>query len=189
MFCPKCGSQMGDYDSFCPVCGASNGAAAPTGNVAGSNAPSSLLPMNWYKFLIYFGLFAGAVLNAINGIQLLSGSIYDGAAELVYYVFEDLKTVDVLAGLAMLALAGFGIYTRMRLAGYCSNGPQMLTYLYVASAVASLLYIIGVNAALGDYSSYLEMDYSSYIVSLVTSAVMVFANKTYFQKRASMFVN
>lgn len=187
MFCPKCGTQLGNNDTFCPGCGASAQNSFSGAVDSRSRVADNQYSMNWFKFLIYFGLFAGAVLNVITGIQMLTGAQYDGYEDLVYAVFDGLQTVDVLVGIALLALAAFGIYARMRLAGYYQNGPKLLTYVYAGSVVISLLYIIGVNIVLGDAAE--DLDISSMVTSMVMSAVMIFANKTYFKKRESLFVN
>ena len=48
-------------------------------------------PMNYYKFLIYFALFVGAVINAFNGYQYLTGEIYDGRATLLYAFYPEMS--------------------------------------------------------------------------------------------------
>lgn len=146
------------------------------------------LPMKWFKFLIYFALFAGAVLNVISAIPMLTGSIYEGSADLVYAMFEGLQAVDMLSGLLMLATAAIGVYTRFRLAKYCQNGPKMVTVLYIMAVAVNLFYLIGVSAVLPE--AVLEsVDMTSSITSIVTSVIMIFVNRTYFQKRAHLFVN
>ena len=168
MFCPKCGAQVGDYDRVCSSCGA-NVQFDDQFDARGPRVSQNALPMKWFKFLIYFGLFAGAVLNAISGIQMLTGAQYDGYEDLVYAVFDGLKTVDVLAGLALLALAALGIYTRMRLAGYYKNGPQMLTYVYAGGVAINLLYVLGVHMVLGELAE--DIDMTSMITSLILLVV------------------
>lgn len=213
MFCPKCGAQISDGVTFCAYCGSP---VQPTNNAQPGNpqapvspynqypqsnqyppynqypqnnqyAPSNQLPMNWFKFLIYFSLFAGAVLNVISGLQLFTGAHYGGVADYVYAVFDGLQAVDVLVGLGMIALAAFGIYTRFRLAGYRKNGPKMLTYTYLAGLILSLLYLIAVHIVVPEIAG--EVNFTSYIISAVTSVIMVFVNREYFRKRAALFVN
>ena len=41
-----------------------------------SDANKTPLGMAWYKFLIYFGLIASAILNTIYGLNYISGGIY-----------------------------------------------------------------------------------------------------------------
>ena len=144
-------------------------------------------PMKWFKFLIYFSLWAGAVLNLISGIAMMSGSSYEGAADLVYAMFDGLQGLDTFCGLYAIALAAFGIFVRFQLAGYKKKAPLMLMILYIAAAAYGLIYIIGINAILPSYV--LEaVDTTSMYSSMISSGVMVIINHIYFKKRAHMFV-
>ncbi len=145
--------------------------------------------MKWFKFLIYFSLWAGAVLNLINGVMLLTGGVYDGQADFVYDTLDGIQTIDMIVGFLSIALAVFGIYTRFRLAGYYKNGPSSLTILYVGSIIVNLVYIIGVYSILAGYDLSEIIDVSSFISGSVMSAVMIFANISYFNKRKHLFVN
>jgi len=148
---------------------------------------ASQLPMGWFKFLIYFSLFASAVLNFINGVLLVTGNIYGDGSELVYYVFNSLKPIDMLTGVSLILLAALCIYTRFRLSGYYKNGPQFLNVLYILVCAIYLIYIIAVNVIVG---SEIDMgsSFSSLIIQIITSIVMVIVNSNYFKKRAHMFV-
>lgn len=148
------------------------------------------LPMKWHKFLIYFSLWAGAVLNVFTAIGMLTGSLYtvSGAdPEMIYSVFNGLQTVDVLIGLASLALAALLIVTRFSLAGFKANGPKLLLIAYAASTAVELLYPLIAASVTG--LSFTDLMDSSSITSLITSVVMIFVNKNYYDKRASLFVN
>ena len=57
----------------------------------------------------------------------------------------------------------------------------------LANAVLSLVYVIAAAIALGELAG--ELDYSTYIVQTIWSAVLLIANYTYFKKRAGLFVN
>ena len=77
--------------------------------------------MKWHKFLIYFALWLGAVMNVISGFSLLTGSVYEAqgvSATQVYRAYEGLKGVDMLMGAATIALAVLLIVARFALAGY-----------------------------------------------------------------------
>lgn len=194
MFCLKCGARLDDNATFCPACGAAqrNGAQPSSTRTPAPVKVDDGTPMNWYKFLIYFALFAGPLLNLISGFRLMTGSVYDGVENYVYAVFDGLETLDMIVGLGMLALAALGIYTRFRLAGFYSNGPQMLLMTYAADAALSLIYIIGFYMVMPDsVSRYMDTSdvLTSYFVGLGVSVAMIFANKTYFGKRAHMFKN
>jgi len=146
------------------------------------------LGMGWFKFLIYFALFAGAVLNALTAISMLTGSMYGESKDLVYLFYKDLKTVDTIVGVATLALAVLGIYARFRLSGFHTNGPKMLTYTYALSAVIGIVYFIGIYSVLPEEVMAL-VDTSQMLSSTVVSFVMIFVNKAYFNKRKHLFVN
>ncbi len=199
MFCQKCGTNLAEGSAFCTVCGTPTGApqqtAAPTPNYQqpytnGYQQPlaNDGLSMQWFKFLINFALFAGAVLNAITAIQMFTGSIYEGVADLVYELFDGLQTLDMIYGIGCLAIAALGVYVRFRLAGFYANGPQMLNILYIAGLALSAIYLIGWFAVVSSEASE-GVDISSFIISMGTNVAMIIANTTYFNKRKHLFTN
>lgn len=156
--------------------------AAPVENVN----PHS---MKWHKFLIYFSLWAGAVLNVIAAFSRFTGSMYGSSSEanMVYSYFSGLKAIDVLFGVVMIAIALFSIATRFALAGYKAAGPKMLMGLYIIDAAVSIVYLVVASMVTG--IAFGELIDPSTISSLVTSAAMVFVNKAYYDKRAELFIN
>lgn len=142
-------------------------------------------PMKWFKFLIYFALWASGILNIIGGIPLLTGSHYGEYASQIYSYYDGLQLVDVILGLASIGLGVLAIYARFRLAGYYKNGPQFLSILYIATAALSVFQIIAYNVVITGVSEYIN--YSSVVVQIAVSAVMVGVNNTYFKKRSDMF--
>ncbi len=149
------------------------------------------MPMKWFKFIIYFSLFASAVLNVITGITTLTGAQYQGVKNMVYLYFKDLKTADTLYGVVLLGLAAFAIFARFRLSGYRKNGPAMLNVVYIANSASALIYSIIAQAIVNNtpLGAGIELDLTSAIASIVTSIVMVVINTIYFKKRAHLFVN
>ena len=143
-------------------------------------------PMKWHNFLIYFSLWAGAVLSVVSSITYFTGAHYQGSASLVYSFYSGLRLIDLLMGLACVGLAVFGILTRFALAGYKAKGPRMLMICYAANAAASVLYLLLVSAVTGMALS--EVLDSSTIGSLVGSIAMIFINNNYYSKRAELFV-
>lgn len=216
MFCPKCGTAVADGAQFCPTCGTATAQAQPQQPQYAPQQPqyapqqpqpeqpqqpyyapqqpyytpvaqAPAMAMGWYKFLIYFALFASAVLNAISAISMLTGAMYDGSAKLVYAFFDGLKTLDTLMGIGLLVLAALAIYTRFRLSGYRKNGPAMLNTVYLVVAGLQLMYIIGAYSILPEIVAK-ELDITSPIISIVVSVAMVAVNTTYFKKRKHLFV-
>ena len=205
MFCSKCGSNIEQGATFCSDCGAPVSQAntqqqyqqqqyqqqyqqqqyqQPYNN--GFGQPYAQ-PMAWFKFLIYFALFAGAFGNIISGIVMLSGSHYENS-KYVYRAFESLQTLDVIVGILSLVIAGYSIYVRVRLAGFYKNGPSSLATLYSLSVLVNLIYYIGITSILPDYIVRLsDLDLSASL-SMIVSAVMIFVNKVYFDKRKHLFV-
>ena len=188
MFCPKCGSEIKDGAKFCVSCGEPVEAqSVQTTYVDEDGLIHPKRPMKWFKFLIYFYLWAEAVLNIIGGIGILTGASYQGQADLVYAMIDGLKGFDIFIGLYSIALGGFAIFVRFRLANYKKNGPLMIMIQYIAVAVLALIYIIGMNAIVPSYI--LEfVDLSSMYSNLIVSIVFVIVNHIYFQKRSDMFV-
>lgn len=154
------------------------------------NAAAPALPMRWFKFLIYFALFASALLNLVNGIKSITGAQYGDEKELVYAFFESLKAIDVIMGILCIGLAAFTVYVRFRLAAYKADGPKLLIIMYIAVLAIDILYLIAVAFAIsksgvgiGDLLS------GSVIGTLIGSVVMLIVNKIYFDKRKALFVN
>ena len=154
-------------------------------NGSGSPDPGSY-ELKWYKFLIYFALWASAVLNVFSAFAYFTGSMYGDAANRVYSYYGGMKTLDVIMGLILLGLAVFSIYVRFQLAGFKTDAPKKLEYLYIANALVLLLYLLAASSVTG--LSFTELASGSW-GSLAGSVAMIFINRTYFSKRETLFVN
>ena len=207
MFCTNCGKNLNDTDVVCCYCGTPTGVQPayqqpayqqptyqqpayqdPYGQPVTPPAAKPALPMGWYKFLIYFALFAGAILNVISGVSMLTGTQYAQYgvnAQTIYRFYNGLEGLDMLMGVLFVVLAVLGIVTRFQLAGYKKSGPMLLVALYGANAVVSLIYVIGFSSIVGSDLLGFSSDFSSIAVSVA----MAFANYKYFKKRGHLFVN
>lgn len=188
MNCKNCGAFLGDA-THCPVCGAENKESKTFVNTEQtpvepmpSLAPS--YPMKWYKFLIYFLLFASAVINAISAFSYFTGSVYGSDASLVYRVFPEMKTYDIMMGILSLAIAALAIIARFDLAGYKRRAKIMVCALYAANAVVPIIYVVLASSVVNQ--NLLE---PSVIGSVFGSVVMVVLNWIYFTKRDELFIN
>lgn len=197
MLCKNCGATISENMVFCPKCGIAVSNDVPqTTYEQGSSMPYSVAampnqPMKWFKFLIYFSLWAGAVLNVINGIQMLTGTQYGDAytVSLVYATYDGLKEIDCIVGFLYLVLAVFAIYTRFRLAGFHENGPKMLMVMYAASAAIAVFYHIGTYIVLpADVVGSLEYVVGQIVGGIIGAVVAIIVNHIYFKKRQHLFV-
>lgn len=197
-FCKNCGKDIPNPDQkFCPNCGTPVQAETPVYQPSesynsGISIPSDR-PMKWYKFLIYFSLFASAVLNVINGFQYLTGSIWETLsggytnADAMYRIYEGLQFADIVFGAGLIGLGVLAIVTRNKLARFEAKGPELLNLLYLGALILSVAYVILVSMICNiDIGDMLE---GSNIVSIVVSLAMVVANKKYFENRRDLFVN
>jgi len=213
MFCPKCGTANADTNTVCTNCGQPLAPAQapqqpqyqqpqyqqPYQQAPYQQDPKGWYnghPMGWYKFLIYFALFASCVGYAITGIvsfvSIGSYSTYE------YFGVSTgfLKFWCVVYGLAVIALAVFAIIVRNALASLKAVGPKFLLYLYCAAAGLSIINFIITMATLGSVFSLLDAYFPGttagvvvgFIFSLAISVVMIILNKIYFDKRKDIFV-
>lgn len=147
-------------------------------------------PMAWFKFLIYFMLFANAAINIFTAVTYLTGSVYLGEdmtmsdVEALYMFYPTAKMIDVIYGVLLIALAAYAIFTRFQLSGFKRRGPFLFILMYVLNLVIGLLYSISIMFTLGAG----PLDYISLAPSIITSVVMIFVNVVYFKKREELFV-
>lgn len=140
--------------------------------------------MKWYKFLIYFSLFASAAANALNGVRYITGDIYGEYAYLVYDALPRLKTIDILMGVGCLLVAVLCFIARGSLAKMKSKGPALLICVYVAAFLLSTIYYFAVNSIGTNDVIYISYDLPSNAVTVF----MIIVNGIYFKNRKHMFI-
>ena len=87
-------------------------------------------------------------------------------ADMVYGTYGvGLKVLDVIQGILMIAMAAFGIYTRIRLSKYKLKGTLCVYILYGAGVTLTLIY----NIALLVVTGLNQLTSVSSITSLVVS--------------------
>ena len=207
MICKTCGNECGD-ESICPFCGCnpneefgvesiddtptqtinSSATATPQNNtpqtVSGSTAPQN--GMKWFKFTIYFSLWANMVLNIINAMMMFTGGTYGGDAHYVYEAFPSLKGVDVFFGVLYLGLAVFAVIVRFRLANFKKGSPLLAHILVGTNAGIFLLYAMVASGITG--IAFFEL-ISDSIGSIIGMVVLLIWNINYFNKRADLFTD
>ena len=140
--------------------------------------------MKWYKFLIYFALWAGAIVNLIDSLQFFTGSILGDDVEILYAYYPLLKVLNLAFALILVTYAVFAIYTRYRLAQFRQNGPVCLHALYLVQLAMVLIYWLAGSLILGEW-----LDLASGFSDLISSIVILCINIVYFRKRKHLFVN
>ena len=147
-------------------------------------------PMAWFKFLIYFMLFANAAINIFTAVTYLTGSVYLGEdmtmsdVEALYMFYPTAKMIDVIYGVLLIALAAYAIFTRFQLSGFKRRGPFLFILMYVLNLIIGLLYSISIMFT---FETGL-LGFISFVPSIITSVVMIFVNVVYFRKREELFV-
>lgn len=180
MYCENCGNQILDETKPCSSCG-----QMPEKRYDDGEGPKLVdYPMKWFKFLIYFSLFFGAVVNLINSFPYFTGTMYGENMYLVYMIYPAQKAVDVTFGIIMIALAIYQIVTRFALARYKACGPKMLYILYASSVVFEFLYCAVATAVTGINC----FDWVGLIARLVVAVLFIALNYKYFKKREAYFV-
>lgn len=152
-----------------------------------NNNPAQAPTMKWHKFLIYFSLWANAVLALGQAAQMLTGSQYGSqdVIDALYARFQNLKGADMAFGILNIALAAYLIYTRFQLASFKKGAPGKLTLAYGMALVLTVAYpavLSGITKL-----SFQEVSSDSVIGLIAADVVMMIVNHIYYQKRAFMF--
>ena len=120
---------------------------------AAYDAYGAALPMKWHKFLIYFALWAGAILNGLSGLQTLFGC-FGGELAPIYDAYPVLLALDLFSGLCLVGIAVFQFITRNALARLSRKAPQMVVWLYASTVILSVLQVLAVWLVSGVGLSY-----------------------------------
>lgn len=198
MFCGNCGKEVKNGGGrFCPHCGAVlNGGnenlgwktEPKQGPVYQYHPPvSTEMPMKWYKFVIYFQLFASAVIGFISGISYMLGLQYgDGLGSMVYGFYRGLKSVDIITGLLSWGMAVMAIISRQKLKNFKKDAVTWYLLTLGCNFVLPIFYIV-VGSAVTGLNMIAEGGFS--ITSAIICIAMIILNKVYFDKRKELFVN
>ena len=138
--------------------------------------PQNTYPMKWHKFLIYFQLFAAALVGLYNAVVCFR-MMFLGLG-----TFGPWNMIYAIAGVICVVLAVWAIYVRFRLAGFRRNGPKMYILFLAINCVFQVLNLV--IAFGGDITTT-----SSAVGSVVSSVLMLVLTNIYYKKRAELFVN
>ena len=212
MYCRFCGKQIPDHAKFCPECGADLAPAPPAAPPENPPSPPAapVVPvepvrppqgtpdpaaatgvietpqrgMKWFKFIIYFQLWASMLVNLVTAGKYFTGAYYEGNAEMVYRFFPALQPLDIVIGVICLALAVYAVVVQRALAKFRARGPMMYYLTYIVNTAVTVFYLIIGSIIIGQSAFSAEV-----IGSLAGSLVMLFVNIPYFNNRKHLFVN
>ena len=211
MYCRFCGTKIPDNVKFCPECGANLApvpSAAPEESAPAAPAvpeiptpydpaPYSADPfasadvaaapqrgMKWFKFIIYFQLWASMLVYLVTAGKYFTGAYYEGNAEMVYNFFPALQPLDIVMGVLCLALAVYAVVVQRALAKFRAKGPMMYYLMYIVNTAATVLYLLIGSIIIGQSAFTAEV-----AGSIIGSLVMIFINIPYFNNRKHLFVN
>lgn len=140
--------------------------------------------MKWFKFIIYFQLWAGMLVNLVTAGKYFTGAYYEGNAEMVYRVFPALQPLDIVMGVVCLALAVYAVVVQRALAKFRAKGPMMYYLMYIVNTAVTVLYLLIGSIIIGQSVFTAEV-----AGSIIGSLVMLFVNIPYFNNRKHLFVN
>lgn len=201
-FCPECGANLAPVPSAAPEESAPAAPAAPEIPTPFDPTPYDPAPysadsfasadvaaapqrgMKWFKFIIYFQLWAGMLVNLVTAGKYFTGAYYEGNAEMVYRFFPALQPLDIVMGVVCLALAVYTVVVQRALAKFRAKGPMMYYLMYIVNTAVTVLYLIIGSIILGQSAFTAEV-----AGSIIGSIVMLFVNIPYFNNRKHLFVN
>ena len=209
--CPQCNRLYSDFVQSCPQCNLGLNSDGSLGNsqlrneihsanresVSSSKTSDNRTSivydknqkMGWHKFMIYFSLFAGALVNISSGVQYLTGMVYELSGvnkSIVYMTWSNLQPLDIFYGFALISIAAYAIYVRFQLAGFKIGAPKKLMVFYSLNIGILLLYIGFVQAITGLSP---VKDNEQLIGNIIGSLCVAVISITYYKKRKSFFVN
>lgn len=201
-FCPECGANLAPVPSAAPEESAPAAPAAPEIPTPFDPTPYDPAPysadsfasadvaaaprrgMKWFKFIIYFQLWAGMLVNLVTAGKYFTGAYYEGSAEMVYDFFPALQPLDIVMGVVCLALAVYAVVVQRALAKFRAKGPMMYYLMYIVNTAVTVLYLIIGSIIIGQSAFTAEV-----AGSIIGSIVMLFVNIPYFNNRKHLFVN
>ncbi|MDE6025787.1 MAG: zinc ribbon domain-containing protein [Lachnospiraceae bacterium] len=207
MYCTQCGNYIPDGATSCNVCGTpiNQGMGTnwyqqpqqpPQQNMQWNNLQQSAISQNngnelgmkWFKFVIWFQLYANCVLNIYNGYRISFGKHYnldDSYVQMIYNMYDGLQTIDLAVGISMMALGVYAIITRYSLAGFKKHGPFMYYLCLFFNILVAVIYCILVKATVVG----IEINNTRMISNAIMMTVLLICNLVYFGKRRHLFVN
>lgn len=140
------------------------------------------LGMKWYKFVIYVQCFLSGAGCLLYGLVRLTGSEYGSNRAGVYLLFPSLQVLNVIDGLALIALGVAFFYARSQLKRFTDTGRKLYLATWTTSLVVSILYVLIWSSLVGTSAVI-----SNNAASIFGTALVAAYNFYYFSKRKHLF--
>lgn len=166
--------------------------------------------MKWYKFLMYFALFAWALSCLVQSVLLITGLYYDvialGLGEAfssknVYMLFPGMRVPGVVCGVVLLVAGVLFVVSRVLLGKFKWPGVALFAAGHLLAPIATLAYVIASNRILSSNTVFSDAAgggatvdaffvsmLASGIVSVVAALVIAILSIIYFRRRRHFFV-
>ena len=138
--------------------------------------------MRWYQFIIWFYLYASAVIGVLVGVGEITGVVYLDMAETFYTLFPMLQVVNVFFGVMQILLAVIALYVRRQLARWKGMAPRFLLMYQIFCLVYYAAYLAGTSLVLGELA--VDCLAGGYIL---LQLLLLVVNGIYFHRREEMF--
>ena len=146
------------------------------------------LGMKWFKFLIYFWLFFGALEDLAQSLVLFFN--YENEfLDFEYYFYGNLRWLGILFAVVWLAIAAYGIYIRFRLAKFRKGAPKQYIIYEIVNQAVFLIFSLAGEFAMGQSDMMIASLVGGIIGSVLGGFVYIYPNIIYFKKRDHLFVN
>ncbi len=196
--CNYCGGVLEDNANFCEFCGANqikenqvnqqNQSIQEGQNNNPFNPAERVWGMGWYKFLINFWLIFMAVVLFIVSLPYLTGLIRDdllgNTAKEFYFYYPLLKGLDVTYGILQILVGVFAIVTRVYLAKFKKQGPNLFLIFIIVNCAIDFLFILFEAIILKDAALISDL-----LFNIAWCLVVFFSFRKYFNNRKHLFVN
>lgn len=155
------------------------------------------LSMSWNNFLTSFLLYAGAVSNLILAILVMTGMYFQFMADLagapsggfadalreIYMQYSGLKSLNIMTGIFLIALAVYAVFARMRLASYKKDAVFHVPVFYLLSAILCIAFFTKLDNILEMESAFVTLG----IILSIPGFLHVLLNSIYYYKRRNLF--
>ena len=186
MTCPRCNAEIFNDAEVCKFCNfdvkAHKSEFEAAYKVDTNKAENE---MKWFKFLIYFVLFADAVMRIADGVMKVTGGVSRGG---MYDAYGFLKPVDIVFGIVSFGLAAFCVYTRFQLSGFKKNSPKLFYLLNILITVYSVAYdIVYLVIVSLEANKFFASDVIDLVITVVSMGLYIFFSAVYFDRRRHLF--